>query len=323
MPVGTQAASGSRPRSEVLLGALLFALGVPFGKLLLRGLPPLAIAGGVYLAAGLACAAWLAFRIRPRGEGRALRGREWAYLALAIVLGGAIAPFALYSGLRELNGYATGLLLNCEAVFTIALGVAFASERVGRRGAGGIALVLAGAVALSAEAGGAGSAVTARGAMLVVLACLCWALDNFITQRISLSDARLIVALKGIVGGLVNLGLAGLVGQLGRWTAADAIGVALLGCLSYGLSIVLFVRGLRALGVALTGALFATAPGMAAILSWLLLREPLTALAVGALVGMTAGALLLATDVHAHVHSHGTYEHSHPHAHDMEHRHRH
>ncbi len=308
---------------EVLLGAFLFALGIPFGKLLLRGMPPLAIAGGVYLSAGLACAGWLAFRGRPRGAARALHGREWAYLALAVILGGAIAPFALYSGLRQLDGYAAGLLLNCEAVFTIALGIAFASERVGRRGAGGIALVLAGAVALSAGAGGAGGAVTAHGALLVALACLCWALDNFVTQRISLQDARLIVAVKGIAGGLVNLALAALCGQLGRWTPADVIGVALLGCLSYGLSIVLFVRGLRALGVTLTGALFATAPGMAAILSWILLREPLTALAIGALVGMTAGALLLATDVHAHVHSHGTYEHSHPHAHDMQHRHRH
>src|SRR5216117_4586467 len=49
----------SRARIEVLLGAVAFAASVPAGKILLRGLAPMAISGGLYLAAGLFCLALL------------------------------------------------------------------------------------------------------------------------------------------------------------------------------------------------------------------------------------------------------------------------
>jgi drug/metabolite transporter (DMT)-like permease len=51
------------------------------------------------------------------------------------------------------------------------------------------------------------------GALLVVAACACWGLDNNFTQRISLRDARRIVAIKGLVGGATNLVLAGMLGS--------------------------------------------------------------------------------------------------------------
>lgn len=49
----------------------------------------------------------------------------------------------------------------------------------------------------------------------------------------------------------------------------------LLGFASYGVSLVLFVRGLRFLGTARTGAYFSVAPFFGAALAVLLLGEPL------------------------------------------------
>ncbi len=312
----------TRAQIEVLLGAVAFAASVPAGKLLLAQSPPLAVSGGFYVAAGLCCAALLAFEPRhPSAAQTHLRGAEWGWLAGAIAAGGVLGPLAMLQGLRWTNGYTAGLLLNFEAVFTVGLGMLISNERLGGRGLPGIALILAGAVALSAGGGAAAGATRPLGALLVVAACACWGLDNNLTQRISLRDARQIVALKGLIGGAVSLGLAAATGQLGHWTVASTLGMAVVGAVSYGLSIVLFIRGLRDLGVMYTGALFALAPGFAAVLSWLVLREPLAPLGLGALGVMTGGALLLATDRHDHAHTHEAIEHTHEH--DEHHQHEH
>jgi len=314
----------TRARIEVLLGAIAFAASVPAGKILLRGLAPMAISGGLYLAAGLFCLGLLFVDAGRRAstENR-LKGGEWWWLAAAVGFGGVLGPLALFYGLRWSSGYVAGLLLNFEAVFTVGLGAVLSGERVGTRGLRGIALVIAGAVALSSIGGSAAGATRPLGALLIVAACACWGLDNNFTQRISLRDARQIVAIKGLVGGAANLGLAALFGQFGNWNSTSLASVLVVGAASYGLSILLFIRGLRELGVMHTGALFALAPGIAAALSWLVLREPVHPLALLALGGMTGGALLLATDVHDHAHTHEALEHAHVHEHDEHHQHEH
>jgi drug/metabolite transporter (DMT)-like permease len=314
----------TRARIEVLLGALAFAASVPAGKILLHGHPPMAISGGLYLAAGLFCAGLLlADPGRHASTHNRLQGSEWWWLGAAVGFGGVLGPLALFYGLRWSSGYMAGLLLNFEVVLTVGLGAALSSERVGMRGLRGIAFVIAGAVALSGVGGSASGETRPWGAMLIIVACACWALDNNFTQRISLRDARQIVAIKGLVGGAANLGLAAMFGQLGSWGPGSLVSVIAVGVVSYGLSIVLFIRGLRELGVMHTGALFALAPGIAAVLSWLVLREPVHPLAFLALAAMTGGALLLATDVHEHVHTHEALEHAHVHEHDEHHQHGH
>lgn len=316
----------TRARAEVLLGAFAFAASVPAGKVLLRDLQPLALSGALYLSAGVFCAALLAIesrRTKPDARNR-LQGREWIWLGGAILSGGVLGPLALFYGLRWSSGYVAGLLLNFEAVFTVALGALISAERVGRRGVGGIALVIAGAFLLSGiGSGNAGDSHT-LGPLLVIAACACWGLDNNLTQRISIRDARQIVAIKGLAGGATSLALASIFGQLSGWPGAGSLlAVLLVGSISYGLSIVLFIRGLRELGVVHTGALFALAPGFAAALSWIVLREPVHPIGLLALVGMTSGALLLSTDVHEHEHTHEALEHVHEHEHDEHHQHDH
>jgi drug/metabolite transporter (DMT)-like permease len=159
--------------------------------------------------------------------------------------------------------------------------------------------------------------------VLVIAACGLWGLDNNLTQRVSLRDARHIVAIKGLAGGITSLSLAAAFGGFGHWTALRFVAAVIVGAVSFGLSIALFVRGLRRLGVIQTGMLFALAPGFAAILSLLFLRETLAVYGLVALASMTTGALLLATDRHEHMHEHEAMEHAHEHVHDEHHQHGH
>jgi drug/metabolite transporter (DMT)-like permease len=312
---------------EVVLAAMAFALSVPANKLLLSGATPLALSSVLYLAAGSFSAILIVLSKRGHESQRttnAIQGAEWGWLAGAVVSGAVVAPMLLFVGLRQVSGHAAGLLLNFEAVFTVALGILLSGEHLGRRGWLGAAVIVSGAVLLSLPSEAASAAPTRwPGIVLLVSACLLWGLDNNLTQRISLRDARQIVAVKGLAGGVSSLLLATMFGGFGHWTATRLLIAACVGMTSFGLSIVLFVRGLRQLGVLQTGMLFALAPGFAAVLSWSFLREPL-ALAGGlALVAMTSGALLLASDRHEHEHVHEQMEHSHAHEHDEHHQHDH
>lgn len=159
-------------------------------------------------------------------------------------------------------------------------------------------------------------------AVAVLGACLAWALDNNLTRKVSLADATWIAACKGWAAGTVNLAIG--VATLDRWPSPwTLLAAGAVGWLSYGVSLALFVVGLRHLGTARTGAYFSVAPFIGALLALPLLGEPVTArlLLVGGLMGL--GVWLHLTERHEHEHGHEALEHTHEHGHDEHHRHKH
>jgi hypothetical protein len=127
---------------------------------------------------------------------------------------------------------------------------------------------------------------------------------------------------KGLAAGTVNAVLAVAAGA--ELPAAPALaGALLLGFLSYGVSLSLFVVGLRHLGSARTGAYFSTAPFVGAAIGIVALREPVTwQFGIAALL-MAVGVWLHLAERHAHSHTHEPVEHVHEHAHDEHHQHAH
>jgi drug/metabolite transporter (DMT)-like permease len=184
-----------------------------------------------------------------------------------------------------------------------------------------MAFIVAGGTVLAWPAGGAGPAGI-FGPAAIAGACLCWAIDNNLTRKVSAADAVFIAAIKGLVAGGVNTGLAIVTGA-SRPLPAGVAGAALIGFLGYGVSLVLFVVALRGLGSARTGAYFSTAPFIGAMLAIGLFHEPVsTAFWIAALL-MAAGVWLHLTESHEHEHSHEALFHSHRHVHDEHHQHPH
>jgi drug/metabolite transporter (DMT)-like permease len=315
-----------RHQLEVIVAAFVFAASVPASKLLLADASPLALSGVLYLSAGSLCALLVGLQ-RWTGmtpESDSIRGAEWLWLGGAVLCGAVFAPLLLFLGLRQVSGHVTGLLLNFEAVFTAGLGVLISGEYLGRRGWAGALAVIAGAILLSLPTGAAAQTPTHwTGIAVVVGACALWGLDNNLMQRVSLRDARQLTAVKGLAGGMLSLLLAGAFGGFGQWNLVRLLAAMAVGAIAFGISIVLFVRGLRRLGVLQTGMLFALAPGFAAVLSWVFLREQVAIVGLAALGAMTLGALLLVLDRHEHQHEHDAVEHTHEHEHDAHHRHAH
>jgi drug/metabolite transporter (DMT)-like permease len=236
-----------------------------------------------------------------------------------LVFGGVLGPLLLMLGLSMTSASTASLLLNVEGFATMLIAWLAFRENVDRRLLVGALAIVAGAVLLSWS----GQGLQANwGALFVVLACLCWGIDNNLTRKVSAADPVQIATLKGLVAGATNLALALLAGA--AWPAATLVaGGALNGFFGVGVSLVLFMLALRHLGAARTGAYFSLAPFVGAALSLVLLREPLTwqLLVAGAL--MALGLYLHLTERHAHEHVHEAIEHEHSHVHDAHHQHAH
>ena len=306
-----------------VLAAMLFGISTPLAKPLLGRAPPLELAGLLYLSSGAGLLLLMLGRvIAGRVDMATLLPRhgDWPWLCAAILLGGVLGPVALLAGLAAIPASTASLLLNLESVLTALLAWLLFRESVDRRIALGMASIVAGGLVLAWSPGQASG--LSAGALLVAAACLCWALDNNLTRRVSGSDAVAIAALKGLVAGAVNVGLALSLGFSTPSVAALAA-TAAVGFFGYGMSLVLFVLALRDLGTARTGAYFSVAPFFGAVLALALTGEPPTTplLLAGALMGV--GVWLHVSERHLHEHAHEREEHVHAHRHDEHHRHAH
>ena len=285
--------------------------------MLLGPLSPWMLAGILYLGSGLGL---LALRTLRGVRGANLSRSDLPWLSAAILCGGVIGPVLLMWGLARMPAADASLLLNAEGVFTAALAWFMFRENFDRRIAFGMFLIVAGALVLSWRGEARFDSVVP--VIAVLGACLAWGIDNNLTRKVSLADATTIAMLKGLCAGAVNVALAFMSGA--TMPAPSVLAAAgTLGFFSYGVSLVLFVIALRHLGTARTGAYFSTAPFAGALLSIVLLNDPVTWQLVVAALLMGLGVWLHLTEHHSHVHEHEPMEHEHEHVHDIHHRHSH
>jgi drug/metabolite transporter (DMT)-like permease len=310
------------PGVPLALGsALLFGASAPLSKMLLGSVNPWLLAGILYLGAGLGLAIIHQGRRLlglPTVEA-ALTRSDVPWMLAVLLFGGALGPVLLMFGLSMTSASSGSLLLNLEGLVTMVIAWVVFRENVDRRLLVGAAAILAGAVVLAWTGQGLHLDL---GGLLIAAACLCWGIDNNLTRKLSSADPVQIAMIKGIVAGTANLVLALLLGASAPTLGFIAAG-AFVGFFGIGLSLVMFMLGLRHLGTARTGAYFSLAPFVGALLSIVLLREPVTIqlLAAGAL--MAVGLWLHLSERHEHEHVHEPREHEHRHVHDEHHRHEH
>jgi drug/metabolite transporter (DMT)-like permease len=310
-----------RPASGYAIGfcaALLFGASAPISKLLLDDVSPQMLAGVLYLGAFLAIAPFVARR--TRGREASIRRSDIPRLAGIVVTGGLVAPVLLLLGLERTSGVAGSLLLNLEGPLTLVVGVVVLHEHLGRRAGTGALVIFAGSAVIGLQ--GLGGRFDALGVALIVGACMGWAVDNNLTQQLSIRDPFQIVAVKTGVAGAVNVVLALARGDSIPAWAPLAAGLG-LGALAYGISILLDAYALRALGAARESAIFATAPFAGALLAVPLLAERWTIADVLAAVAIAGGVVLLVGARHEHEHVHEPLLHDHRHTHDAHHQHEH
>jgi drug/metabolite transporter (DMT)-like permease len=303
-----------------LASALAFGVTTPLVQRLVRaggaGAGPFATAMLLYGGAAL-----VGLVSRSRREAP-LRSAHGARLVAVAVAGALVAPALLTWGLLHTSGTSAALMLNLEAVFTVALARVVYREHVGGRVALAAVLLLAGGALLLLDRarGPSSGSIEVAGLVAVATAALFWALDNVLARPLSALDPSAVVAAKSGLGATLSLAAAlalraaGAVGE--RWPSPLAsAGLVVVGGVGYGVSLRLYLRAQREIGAGRTASVFASGPFWGAALAWLL-GEPAGALTIFSALAMGVGLALHLTESHGHPHVHEALEHEHSHVHD-------
>jgi drug/metabolite transporter (DMT)-like permease len=304
-----------------LAAAALFGASTPVAKVLLGTLSPFMLAGLFYLGSGIGLGAIFiarSWRVRTPRE-HVFRAVDIPWLLGATIAGGIAGPALLMLGLSHVGAATSSLLLNLEGVLTAVIAWVVFRENVDTQVFLGMVAIVIGGVMLSWQPG---AATVPVGALYIVGACLCWAIDNNLTRKVSTNDAITIACVKGLVAGPVNLSIA-LFNGASLPDASTLLAAMLTGFAGYGVSLVLFVIALRELGTARTGAYFSVAPLCGVGLSLAIWPElPGPSFWIAAAL-MALGIWLHVRERHAHMHTHEYLAHTHRHRHDEHHRHEH
>jgi drug/metabolite transporter (DMT)-like permease len=306
----TQRHSTAFPVLLALLSAALFGAATPASKALLGTFSAFQLAGLLYLGAAVGVLA-VVLQHKSWKPPWAMSKANRLRLGGAILFGGVLGPVFLLFGLQIASAASVSLWLNLELMATAVLGRLFFRDHLGRLGWLGIVGVVAAGVLLSVGEGTAGI----WAGLLVALACVCWGLDNHFTALIDGITPSQSTLWKGLAAGTVNL-------IIGLWlqpfvATFPTITLALIvGALSYGASITLYISAAQGLGATRAQMFFASAPFFGVVLSAVALGESISLLQGISAFVLVASLGLLFRDQHKHAHMHEAMAHEHSHRHD-------
>lgn len=257
--------------AAAFLAAALYAINIPFSKLLTEYVSPTMMAGLLYLGAGVGMLLYTSVSglFGEKVVKEPLTKKELPYTIAMVVLD-IFAPILLMNGLVITSSANATLLNNFEIVATSIIALVIFKEVVSKRLWIAIALVTLSSVILTFE--GAGSFNFNIGSLLVLGATICWGFENNCTNKISNKSSEEIVTIKGIFSGLGSLIAALIIGEQLPGLLYIAC-VLILGFVSYGLSINFYISAQKHIGAAKTSAYYSVAPFLGVVFSLILLGE--------------------------------------------------
>ncbi len=279
--------STKRAYAGLCLASLCWAAAFIAGKVVLAELTPLSAAGLRHLAAALLLLPF-AWRARAAAD---VRGALLP-LAVMVVAGGVLYQWTFMAALQQTSATNASLLIALNPALTVLL-APLVGEPPSRRALAGVAIALAGAAVVITHGDLAVLASLAharRGDLLALAAAALWAAFNLASRFAvahlphSVTNA-LVYGLGSLVGLLIAMPEAPFA-QLAR-ASSGAVGALLFMVVASSvLAGQLFLAGVHAVGVGRTVVFVYLVPVLTALLSALLLGEPLLAsqLAGGALV---------------------------------------
>jgi drug/metabolite transporter (DMT)-like permease len=277
-----------------ILAASLYALSAPLSKKILEEITPTMMAAFLYLGAGVGLLI-MGFLRKGLGKGSdelKLAKGDLPYTIGMVVLDIA-APIFLMLALTMTGAANVSLLTNFEIVATSVIAFFIFKETISKRLWAAIILVTISSMILSIN--DMSSFHFSIGSLFVILACVCWGLENNCTRMLSDKSPLQIVVIKGICSGTGSLVIALILGE--RCSSAFYMLMALiLGFVAYGLSIYFYIYAQRELGAAKTSTYYAVAPFIGVLLSLVIFREVPSITFIIALVIMIIGTYLASTD---------------------------
>ena len=296
-----------------LMSALLFGAATPASKVLLQNLSAFQLAGLLYLGGALGV---LIVVLRQRNFRFPWKMTVENQLRLlgAVFFGGMLGPVFLLLGLKMASAASVSMWLNLELIATAILGRLIFHDHLGKYGWFGVMGVTVAGVLLCAHEGIAGI----WAGLLVAAACTCWGLDNHFTALIDGITPSQSTLWKGLVAGSVNLTIGLFISPF-ESALNITFGALIIGALSYGVSITLYISSAQGLGATRAQMFFASAPFWGVALSIIILGESISIFQILAGGILICSLIMLFHDQHRHKHQHEPMEHEHSHNHEDDH----
>ena len=281
-----------------MVSAVLFGASSALNKITLENVNPTVIAGMIYFVAGCLlfivhltplCKKILTKLDSPDTEAKITK-KDYRTLAFVILCGSIIAPLLLLNGLNQTTAINSSLLLNAEALFTVAIAFVFLNERCLRNEYVGILLLLIGVVFVTTNGAFQNLTLTENllGNLLVLGACFFWGMDNNLSKFLSQKrDIIMVTGLKCFIGGSALLAISFLLGFSFSIPLTSIPHVLFVGAFSIAFSILFFLFALRKIGSMRTGVIFSLSSLFGAVLAFVVLREAFT------VVQLIAGLIMI------------------------------
>ena len=322
-----------------VLAALLYAINIPFSKLLLNKISPTMLASYLYLGAGIGIGILFLLTKQKRNDNSEKYTKKDLPYVIGMIVLDIIAPILLMFGIMDSTSSSATLLNNFEIVCTSLIALVIFKEVISKKMWVAILLITLSSFVLSFD--DISSFKLSWGSLLVLLATLCWGLENNCTRNLANKNTYSVVTIKGIFSGLGSL----IVALCLHETFANFIYIALaliLGFVAYGLSIFFYIKSQGIIGATKTSAYYSVAPFIGTFLSFIIFNDQLSLTYFIGLAVMIVGTAIVVFDTlenkHEHTHTHkvththdGTththiVEHSHVHSHylsESKHKHKH
>lgn len=293
-----------------LLAGLLFGIATPISKLLLSSLSSYTVAGLLYFGAAVVFFPYMILNYKAEFSLSLLQNNGLKLLGI-IVFGGILGPLFLLAGLKSANSTSVSIWLNFELVATALLGVLIFKEHLSKYALIGVLLTLLSGIMISFNEDMTG--LTAG--ILIIFACVSWGIDNHLTSIIDGISSKATTFIKGLVGGAFNITVGIILYNDTNLLQMNVLTAIVLGMVSYGLSIVLYISASQIIGATRGQILFSTSPFWGIAGAALLLSETINWTTIASFVLLSVGIAFSNIQGHGHYHRHAKTEHIHLHHH--------
>jgi drug/metabolite transporter (DMT)-like permease len=262
--------------SAVLVGSIF-----PIAKPILASqIQPLTLSSMTYLIAGFFMLPITLIGKRNKKEKESLKKDDYAILLVIGLLGGGIAPFLFFEGLKRTTASDASVLEGGELLFTVIIALLFFKEKLTKIGYLGMAITIIGItlISLSSNINGQGNWYNFNlnfGNILIIFSTLCWGLDNNISKIISkrITNTAKIVLVKSLIGGTLLLIISFYLGYKLNIEINQIPYLLILGIGGFSLSLFFFIESLRIIGTLKTIVIFSSSAIFGLILSFFILNE--------------------------------------------------
>lgn len=195
---------------HALLGAFTLIWGANFvlAELALAELSPVAFSVARFTVAAGILALFFGRRAGEDAAAARFSPRDLPRLALAALLGAALGPWLGIEGLAHTHAGRAALFVAIAPAVSALIGLALRSERLGRRGALGLAVAVVGALALAGEGAIAAEPLWLGDALLLSGAIATVAEFHILRPLVERYGANRVVAWRTVLGAAMDLLLA-------------------------------------------------------------------------------------------------------------------